>query len=323
MSELFKERLNYLGKNREPFLFLIDFELLKPMVWKATEIPSNIHFSLPILKENSIDSKQPVLDRLDLDFKALDQKIVERRIKEVQKRQNNGESYLLNLSFKVPILPSFQDLESLYYVSLAAYKFLWVEKFVCFSPECFIQIKENKLSTFPIKGTIDKTIPNAEVVLRSNKKEIEEHNTVVDLLRNDLNGVSTNVQVDKFRVLTEITNSKGGLLQTHSEISGILPKNWEEKIGSIIMSLLPAGSISGAPKRKTVSIIREVEQIRRNYYTGIFGYFDGKSFDSGILIRFIEKDKDKFYFITGCGITINSIIEDEYNELHKKIYVPF
>jgi para-aminobenzoate synthetase component I len=293
------------------------------MVWKASNIPSYIRFSLPLLKENSIDSKQPVLDRLDLDFKALDQKIIERRIKEVQKRQNNGESYLLNLSFKVPILPSFQDLESLYSVSLAAYKFLWVEKFVCFSPECFIQIKDNKLSTFPIKGTIDKTTPNAEVVLRSNKKEIEEHNTVVDLLRNDLNGVSTNVQVDKFRVLTEITNSKGGLLQTHSEISGILPKNWEEKIGSIIMSLLPAGSISGAPKRKTVSIIREVEQIRRNYYTGIFGYFDGKSFDSGILIRFIEKDKDKFYFRTGCGITINSIIEDEYNELHKKIYVPF
>jgi para-aminobenzoate synthetase component I len=322
VSKSFEERLNYLGKNREPFLFLIDFELLKPMVWKATETPSNIHFSLPLLKNNSVDSK-PILDRLDLEYKALDYQFVERRIKEVQKTQNNGESYLLNLSFKVPILPNFQNLKSLYSLSFAEYKFLWAEKFMCFSPECFVQIKNNKLSTYPIKGTIDKMIPNAEVILRSNKKEIEEHNTVVDLLRNDLNGVSTNVQVDKFRVLTEITNSKGGLLQTHSEISGILPKNWEEKIGSIIMSLLPAGSISGAPKRKTVSIIREVEQISRNYYTGIFGYFDGKSLDSGILIRFIEKDKDKFYFRTGCGITINSIIEDEYNELHKKIYVPF
>jgi para-aminobenzoate synthetase component I len=322
VSKSFEEKLNSLGKNREPFLFLIDFELLRPMVWKTSEIPPYIRFSLSHSRKNSSDSK-PSTERLNLEFKALDYKLVERRIKEVQKRQNNGESYLLNLSFKVPIHPSFPDLESLYSVSFAEYKFLWAEKFVCFSPECFIQIINNKLSTFPIKGTIDKSIPNAQMLLENDKKEIEEHNTVVDLLRNDLNGVSTNVRVEKFRVLSEINNSSGGLLQTNSEITGTLAENWEERIGSIIMNLLPAGSISGAPKRKTLSIIREVEQIRRNYYTGIFGYFDGNSLDSGILIRFIEKSKDKFYFRTGCGITINSIIEDEYNELHKKIYVPF
>ena len=170
MSKSFEEKLNSLGKNREPFLFLIDFELLRPMGWKTSEIPPYIRFSLSHSRKNSSDSK-PSTERLNLEFKALDYKLVERRIKEVQKRQNNGESYLLNLSFKVPIHPSFPDLESLYSVSFAEYKFLWAEKFVCFSPECFIQITNNKLSTFPIKGTIDKSIPNAQMLLENDKKE--------------------------------------------------------------------------------------------------------------------------------------------------------
>ena len=63
------------------------------------------------------------------------------------------------------------------------------------------------------------------MLLENDKKEIEEHNTVVDLLRNDLNGVSTNVRVEKFRVLSEINNSSGGLLQTNSEITGTLAEN--------------------------------------------------------------------------------------------------
>ena len=86
---------------------------------------------------------------------------------------------------------------------------------------------------------------------------------------------------------------------------------------------MPAGSISGAPKKKTIEIIDEVEGYERGSYTGIFGIFDGNDLDSGVMIRFIEKDGAEMYYKSGGGITINSIAENEYNELIDKVYVPF
>ena len=86
--------------------------------------------------------------------------------------------------------------------------------------------------------------------------------------------------------------------------------------------MLPAGSISGAPKNKTLEIINNVENHKRGYYTGIFGFFDGESFDSAVTIRYIEKFKKKYYYKSGGGITYNSRLDDEYKELINKIYVP-
>jgi len=86
--------------------------------------------------------------------------------------------------------------------------------------------------------------------------------------------------------------------------------------------MLPAGSISGAPKKKTIEIIREVEGYERGFYTGIFGYFDGKNLDSAVAIRFIEKQGEKLIFKSGGGITYQSDWEKEYEEMQKKVYVP-
>jgi len=165
-------------------------------------------------------------------------------------------------------------------------------------------------------------LPGAKDEILKNSKELAEHVTIVDLIRNDLSMVAKNVKVDKFRYVDEITTHEKKLLQVSSEISGEMPMNYTEKIGDILFSLLPAGSISGAPKKKTLEIINRVERYDRSFYTGIFGYFDGKDLDSGVMIRFIENANDGFIFKSGGGITVNSDLKTEYQELIDKVYVP-
>ncbi len=87
--------------------------------------------------------------------------------------------------------------------------------------------------------------------------------------------------------------------------------------------MLPAGSVCGAPKTSTVKIIKQAEVIPRGYYTGIFGYFDGHSLDSAVMIRFIEERNGRKYFRSGGGITVLSEPQAEYNEVMEKIYLPY
>jgi para-aminobenzoate synthetase component 1 len=87
-------------------------------------------------------------------------------------------------------------------------------------------------------------------------------------------------------------------------------------------SLLPAGSVTGAPKKKTVEIIKSVENYDRGYYTGVFGYFDGTKVDSGVMIRYVENKDGACIFKSGGGLTIYSDAKKEYDELLEKIYVP-
>jgi para-aminobenzoate synthetase component 1 len=134
--------------------------------------------------------------------------------------------------------------------------------------------------------------------------------------------VAEHVDVTRFRYVDELKTNKKNLLQVSSEISGILPSGYERRLGNIIMSLLPAGSVSGAPKPKTIAIIKEAEQQKRGYYTGVFGYFDGKIVDSGVMIRYIEYEDGKLFYRSGGGITTQSVEEHEYQEMIDKIYVP-
>jgi para-aminobenzoate synthetase component 1 len=117
------------------------------------------------------------------------------------------------------------------------------------------------------------------------------------------------------------TNEKK-LLQVSSEISGEMAEGYAASLGDIIFSLLPAGSVSGAPKKKTTEIIAAAEGIPRGYYTGIAGLFDGRNLDSGVLIRFIEKRDDMYFYRSGGGITSFSDPMSEYSEMIDKIYVP-
>jgi para-aminobenzoate synthetase component 1 len=174
-----------------------------------------------------------------------------------------------------------------------------------------------------MKGTIDAQLPEAEKQLLTSQKEVAEHYTIVDLIRNDLSMVAKKVRVARFQYLEQIKTNQKELLQMSSEVTGELPENYHEHLGDIIFTMLPAGSISGAPKAKTLEVIREAEQYDRGYFTGIFGIFDGKNLDSGVMIRFIEKTNDGLIYKSGGGITSQSDCAEEYEELKSKIYLPF
>ena len=144
----------------------------------------------------------------------------------------------------------------------------------------------------------------------------------MDLIRNDLSRVSTGVRVTRFRYIDRIQTNRGDLLQMSSEITGELQAGYRQRLGEILFSLLPAGSVTGAPKEKTVEIIRATESYSRGFYTGIFGYFDGHSLTSAVSIRFIEKTDSGLVYKSGGGITALSNLQDEYDEMVKKVYVP-
>ena len=156
----------------------------------------------------------------------------------------------------------------------------------------------------------------------ADKKEEAEHATIVDLIRNDLSQVASEVTVSRYRYIDELQTNKGRLLQVSSEIRGKLPDDWNGNLGTMLFSLLPAGSITGAPKKKTMEIIAEAETYQRGFYTGVMGYFDGNRLDSAVMIRFLEQAGDQLLFKSGGGITSQSDLQSEYNEMKQKVYVP-
>lgn len=239
----------------------------------------------------------------------------------VQEHIRRGNSYLLNLTQPTPIESTY-TLNEIYTMAHAPYKLRVKDQFVCFSPEPFITIEENTIHTYPMKGTIDASIPNAIETILNDPKEFAEHTMIVDLLRNDLGIVAKNIKVETFRYITTIDTGDKKLHQVSSHISGLLHNNWKDNAGELISALLPAGSISGTPKRKTVEIIEEVEGYERGYFTGVFGHFDGKNLYSAVAIRFIENSNGKLTYKSGGGITADSICEGEYKEMLDKIYIP-
>jgi para-aminobenzoate synthetase component 1 len=240
------------------------------------------------------------------------------RVRENLKR---GNTYLLNLTFQTRIETNL-SLNDIFHVSEAKYRLLFRDKFVVFSPEIFVQIRNGLISSNPMKGTINADVMDAETKILGDPKELAEHTTIVDLIRNDLSSVAKHVRVEQFRYIDRIRTNEKELLQVSSRITGDLPPDYHKNIGTILFSMLPAGSVTGAPKRKTVEIIKAVETYRRGYYTGVVGYFDGRTLDSGVMIRFIERTDDGLVYKSGGGITVFSNAEAEYQELIDKVYVP-
>ena len=172
-----------------------------------------------------------------------------------------------------------------------------------------------------MKGTIDASVPDAENRVLDDPKESAEHTTIVDLIRNDLSQVASEVEVVRYRYLDRIRTHDKEIFQVSSEIRGHLPEGYQQHIGTILDALLPAGSISGAPKKRTLEIIRETEAGPRGYYTGVFGIFDGENLDSAVMIRFIEQTEAGLQYRSGGGITHLSQPEAEYQEMLDKIYL--
>lgn len=322
------QKMNALGAQGQPFLFILDFDLKKPLiftpsVFNAADSPvlfslngahnlfrapsSNQRGNLPHL----VFEKYPIrFDRYREAFQYVQGQILE------------GNSFLVNLTQPTNIHTNL-TLDSIFWESRATYKLLLKNRFVVFSPETFVTISsDGVLSTCPMKGTIDATLPHAEARLLHDEKEMAEHHTIVDLMRNDLNYVGRNAQVERFRYVDRIETHRGTILQTSTQISCQLPNGFQMHLGDIFHGLLPAGSISGAPKAKTIEIIKTAEGYERGYYTGVVGFFDGQEVVSGVMIRFIENINGQLVFKSGGGITAYSDAHTEYQELIDKIYVP-
>ena len=315
IKENLKNKLNHYGSIKEPFLFINSYDSSMNDFFLLKDLPQDLNFEMNVKVSSKINKNIQIKKEL-ISFKAY-----KKKFDTIQEEIKSGNSYLLNLTCKTKINCDL-SLVQIYDLAKSKFKIKYKNEFVCFSPERFIEIKKNKISTYPMKGTIDANLPNAKTRILGDLKEMAEHTMVVDLLRNDLSMVSSNVRVNTFRYIDKINAGNKELLQISSKISGNLESSWRNNIGDILDKLLPAGSITGCPKINTVKILKNVEAYERGYYTGICGVFDGENLDTFIMIRFIEKSKEDLFYKSGGGITCDSDVLSEYKELEDKIYIP-
>ena len=394
MKQEIIDKINQLASQDEPFLFVINYQGDKAFIRLLSDInPEECLFDFEgrgnlshVWKETWKEgTSEKEISETTWQIEPPLYEDYERSFNIVKSNIMAGNSYLTNLTCRV-LVSSNLSLEEIFHRAKGKYKLLLKRKrtqaedkdhlkeeaqnkahlkeenieenltpFVCFSPETFVRIKGGRIYSYPMKGTLDASLPNAEKQLMEDRKEAAEHATIVDLIRNDLSRVAENVRVDKYRYIDVLHTNKGDILQTSSEISGRLPEDYPHHLGEILDAQLPAGSITGAPKDKTMQIIQEAEGYDRGFYTGIMGIYDQGELNSAVMIRFIEEETSpvdfeadgeknfkakegkgdeasegkrdeasrKLYFKAGGGITSKSDCRREYEEVIQKIYLPF
>lgn len=317
-------RMNTLGAQGTPFVFVIDYLCTKALVQTMDEVDAEqllFDFDGFTNRPQTLAPELPEQVRWESFPESFESYAAAFEV--VKNHILAGNSFLTNLTRCTPISTDI-SLRSLFLSSRAKYRLWLKDSFALFSPEIFVRIDEQGLiSSFPMKGTMDAGLPHAERLLLDDAKEAAEHATIVDLIRNDLSMVARGVCVKRYRYIDRLTTNRGELLQTSSEIQGQLPDGFCNRLGDILFRLLPAGSITGAPKAKTMEIIAQAEGYERGFYTGVMGYYDGHRLDSAVMIRFVEQDADgRLFYKSGGGITCNSDPRSEYEEMKQKIYAP-
>lgn len=314
--------MNRLGASGQPFLFVVDYKQEQIWIEEVGKVNRDeILYAVKGFTNGEIGPEIPEPVPVEWKSDPVSEREYARAFTEVQEQIRAGNSYLVNLTFATPVGTNL-SLKDIFYRSAAPYKLWMKDRFVVFSPETFVRIDGEFIYSYPMKGTIDAALPDASRQILENEKEAAEHATIVDLIRNDLSRVASEVHVTRYRFIDEIHTHKGTLLQVSSEIRGRLPADWTASLGTILFRLLPAGSVTGAPKKKTLEIIAAAETYERGFYTGIMGYFDGHTLDSAVMIRFLEQQDGRFFFKSGGGITSRSEWQAEYEEMKQKVYVP-
>lgn len=312
-----REKINALGAAKTPFIFCINYDKTDGFVYEKEKIPPNIKIGIDKKRVAKPKNKPTITNCTPIAFtQYLD------KIDAIKEHIKNGDIYLANLTCESKIEFS-GSLSDIFDASLAQFKLLVDGSFVVNSPEEFVKIENGVISTYPMKGTADFKDENSIKMLIDDKKELAEHTMAVDLLRNDLSMVSSLVRVDNFRYPVIIEADGKKLIQTVSKISGKLANGYEQGFGDILFSLLPAGSITGTPKRKCVEILEKTENYKRGFYCGIFGEYDGVTLRSAVAIRYIEKTSNGYIYKSGGGITADSNPKAEYEEMIKKVYLAF
>ena len=237
-----------------------------------------------------------------------------------------GDTYQVNFTDRVTgrtdsaPLAVYETLLRQQPVSFAAFVNRAEGPLLSFSPELFFRTTQGRIVVRPMKGTWGRGNDlvedrRAEQDLRNDEKNRSEHVMIVDLLRNDLGRICQygTVKVDKlfevetYKTLLQMTSTCSGLLQ-----DGLSPSQ-------IFTHLFPSGSITGAPKRKTMEIIRELEQNRRGVYTGSIGYFGpGGEACFNVAIRTVQLQSGRVVMGVGGGITAGSKPDEEFEECRLK-----
>ncbi len=187
------------------------------------------------------------------------------------------------------------------------------------SPESQLIIKEGKAIVHPIAGTYRRTgddvVDRAETIkLQEDPKENAEHVMLVDLARNDLSRACTEVKVNKYKEVHYYSH----VIHLVSEVTGDVPVNTNPFL--LLSKTFPAGTLSGAPKIKAMSLIDQYENTQRGYYGGCIGFvgFDG-SFNQAIMIRTLLSKNNTLFYQAGAGVVAASIPESELQEVNNKL----
>ena len=188
------------------------------------------------------------------------------------------------------------------------------------SPETLVKLEDGVLHTFPLAGTrprgkSDEEDKALEAELLKDEKELAEHNMLVDLGRNDLGKISEfgSVEVESFHDILRYSH----VMHIGSTVKGIIRSD----LGAFdaVDAVLPAGTLSGAPKIRACEIINELEDNKRGIYGGAVGYIDFTgNLDTCIGIRLAYKKNDKIFIRSGAGIVADSVPEKEYQECLNK-----
>lgn len=247
-----------------------------------------------------------------------------RKVKQLQQAAAAGEFWVANFTQNISgTLPAKTNQKMLalkvFYEFLKLNKnhcggvFITKEQIFCsLSPETFLLQNQQSVRTFPIKGT------GTKADLERSGKEQAELSMITDLMRNDLGQICEKVWVERERYLTE----ENGFFHARAEVFGELKnKTFTERD---FKKLLPAGSISGAPKARVLKLLKASESFDRQYYTGTFGVrLSPEKSLFNILIRtlFLNVEKPEWSFPVGAGITIESDPEAEWNETLQKAQI--
>lgn len=188
------------------------------------------------------------------------------------------------------------------------------------SPETLVKLENGKLSTFPLAGTRPRgktrqEDQELEAGLLKDEKELAEHNMLVDLGRNDIGKISSigSVEVEKYLCVERFSH----VMHLGSTVTGSL-KEGKDAVDAVD-AILPAGTLSGAPKFRACQIIEELEQSKRGIYGGAIGYLDfAGNLDTCIAIRLVYKKNGAICIRSGAGIVADSVPEKEFEECCNK-----
>ena len=189
------------------------------------------------------------------------------------------------------------------------------------SPETLVKLEDKELSTFPLAGTRKRGMTEEEDKklikdLLSDEKEKAEHNMLVDLGRNDIGKISKfgSVKVDKYMEIVKFSH----VMHIGSTVKSVIREDKDAL--DAIEAVLPAGTLSGAPKIRACEIIDELEKDKRGIYGGAIGYIDfSGNMDTCISIRLAYKKSDRLVIRSGAGIVADSDPELEYEECVNKM----